>query len=71
MDKLFANTGDPDQIPHLQLLIWVCTVCQLPFYGSPDYSGLKDHTMHMNLLCILNTHNIPFHGDIRIFNFWL
>ena len=21
-------------------LIWVCTVCQLPFYGSPDYNGL-------------------------------
>ena len=20
-------------------LIWVCTVCQLPFYGSPDYNG--------------------------------
>ena len=24
----------------LQHLIWVCTVCQVPFYGSPDYSGL-------------------------------
>ena len=21
-------------------LIWVCTVCQLPFYGYPDYNGL-------------------------------
>ena len=21
-------------------LIWVCTVCQLPFYGSPNYSEL-------------------------------
>ena len=25
----------------LQHLIWVCTVCQLPFYGSPDYNGLN------------------------------
>ena len=24
----------------LRRLIWVCTVCQLPFYGSPDYNGL-------------------------------
>ena len=24
----------------LQCLIWVCTVCQLPFKGSPDYNGL-------------------------------
>ena len=24
----------------LQHLIWVCTVCQLPFYESPDYNGL-------------------------------
>ena len=24
-------------------LIWVCTVCQLPFYGSPDYNGLKQN----------------------------
>ena len=25
----------------LRRLIWVCTVCQLPFYGSPDYNGLN------------------------------
>ena len=25
----------------LRHLIWVCTVCQLPFYKSSDYSGLK------------------------------
>ena len=24
----------------LRHLIWVYTVCQLPFYGSPDYNGL-------------------------------
>ena len=23
-------------------LIWVCTVCQLPFYGYPDYNGLNE-----------------------------
>ena len=26
----------------LRRLIWVCTVCQLPFYGSPDYNGLRE-----------------------------
>ena len=25
----------------LRHLIWVCTVCQLPFCGSPDYNGLR------------------------------
>ena len=25
----------------LRRLIWVCTVCQLPFYRSPDYNGLR------------------------------
>ena len=25
----------------LRRLIWVCTICQLPFYGSSDYNGLK------------------------------
>ena len=25
----------------LRHLIWVCTDCQLPFYGSPDYNGLS------------------------------
>ena len=48
MAKLFANSGDPDQMPHsaasrMRRLIWVCTVCHLPFYGSPDYNGLSSH----------------------------
>ena len=38
MARLFANSGDPDQMPHSA--IWVCTVCQLLFYGSTDYNGL-------------------------------
>ena len=25
----------------LRRLIWVCTVCQSPFKGSPDYNGLN------------------------------
>ena len=40
MVKLFANSGDPDQMPHSVAVIWVCTVCQLSFLGSPDYHGL-------------------------------
>ena len=39
--KLLANSGDPDQMQHSAGLIWVCTVCQLPFYKSPDYNGLR------------------------------
>ena len=35
MVELFASSGDPDQTPHSG------TVCQLPFYGSLDYNGLK------------------------------
>ena len=45
MGKLFANSGDPDQMPcsaasdlglHClpSTLLRVCTVCQVPFYGS-------------------------------------
>ena len=30
----------------LRRLIRVCTVCQLPFYGSPDYNGLKQLMPH-------------------------
>ena len=41
MAKLFANSGDPDQMPRSACLIWVCTVCQVAFYGYPDYNGLK------------------------------
>ena len=40
MANLFANSGNPDQSHVLRRLIWVCTVCQVLFYGSPDYNGL-------------------------------
>ena len=46
MAKLFANIGDPDQTPHSDLmwhLIWVCSVCQVPFYRFADYNGLMIH----------------------------
>ena len=26
-------------------LIWVCTVCQLSFYGYPDYNGLRETSL--------------------------
>ena len=44
---LFANytfTGLQTTMGYriLRRLIWVCTVCQLPFYGSPDYNGLNN-----------------------------
>ena len=28
-----TNSVDPDQMPHSVALIWVCTVCLLPFLG--------------------------------------
>ena len=41
MAILFTNSGDPDQTPHSAASDLVCTVCQLSFYGSPDYNGLN------------------------------
>ena len=54
MAKLFANSGDPDQMLRvLRRLIWVCTVCQLPFYGSPNYSGLiLNKSIYYLLMCL-------------------
>ena len=48
MAKIFANSGDPDQTHVLWRLIWVCTVCQVPFYGSPEYNGLIVLTGQLN-----------------------
>ena len=36
--KLIANSGDPD---HSAASDQGLTVCQVPFYGSPDYNGLN------------------------------
>ena len=42
MANLFVNSGDLDHIGRCTLwgLIWVCTVCQLPIWRSPDKNGL-------------------------------
>ena len=37
MVELFANSEDPDQMPHAGSAL----ICQLPFLGSPDYNGLR------------------------------
>ena len=34
----------------LRRLIWVCTVCQLPFQGSPVYNGLKQDSIVPKML---------------------
>ena len=45
MAKLLANSGDPDQTPGFVASVWVCTVCQILFYRSPDHNGLMfDYT---------------------------
>ena len=42
MAKLFANSGDPDQTLRSAVFdLGLHSVCQVPFYGSPDYSGLS------------------------------
>ena len=38
----------------LWCLIWVCTVCQLPFYGSPDYNGLIKHLVISTVKACIN-----------------
>ena len=45
MAKLFANNGDLLRCHILWHLIWVCTVCQLSFYGYPDYNGLRETSL--------------------------
>ena len=38
---LFANSGDPDQTLHSAVSnLGLHIVCQLPFWGSPDYNGV-------------------------------
>ena len=63
MAKLLANSGDPDRI--LRHLIRICTVCQLPFYSSPDYNGLihrivliisKDFSLTVTVVVLIENH---------------
>ena len=44
MAKLFANSGDPDQTRHSAASDLGLHCLQLPFYGSPNYSGLTTTT---------------------------
>ena len=37
----------------LQQLIWVCTVCELSFYGSPKYNGFWDRIHSVGFLPFL------------------
>ena len=59
MAKLFANSGDPDQTPPSADLIWVCTVCQLPFYGISQLQWvnsiknlIKDEEVAVDTSCV-------------------
>ena len=41
MAKLFANTGDPDQMPHSAASdLGLHCLPIIPLYWSPDYNGL-------------------------------
>ena len=44
-------------------LIWVCTVCQLPFYGSPDYNGSIDSVVYLDSSLFLQ---VSFLWSIKI-----
>ena len=52
----------------LRRLIWVCTVCQLPFYGSPDYNGLKIHFGQSGQM-LLFSYLLPLFLFLFVFNF--
>ena len=54
MAKLFANSRDPDLRARCGGLILVCIVCQIPFYGSPDYNGLRNHNCTCQFYFIFN-----------------
>ena len=41
MAKLFANSGDPDQMPHSAASDLGLHCLPVTFYGYLDYSGLK------------------------------
>lgn len=40
--KLYANSEEPDQMPHSATSIWVCTACLCPFYEMPGINRLKE-----------------------------
>ena len=37
--NFITNGIDPDQTPRLRRLIWVCTVCHCPIYGTLGING--------------------------------
>ena len=47
----------------LQHLIWVCTVCQLPFYGSTNYKGLNFLVIQFQAYL---AHKSEFHYQIKL-----
>ena len=49
----------PDQI-------WVCTVCQLPSYGSPDYNGLIIWNKYHCVMDISHLYNIYFCVEVMV-----
>ena len=67
----------------LRRLIWVCTVCQVPFYGSPDYNGLnrwvtcsKEHWRLKHAFANSvdpdeMAYNKPSHRDVYCLPFWI
>lgn len=43
---MFANSGDPDQTR----LIWICTICLYPFYGTPGMNKTTEkHFSRQNM----------------------
>ena len=52
----------------LQQLIWVCTVCELHFYGSPKYNGFWDRIHSVGFLPFLTREAtmLLFHGGSSV-----
>ena len=56
-------------------LIWICTVCQLPFWRSPDYNGLMPSRRVYFTLWVGHFHfqrflicHVPFLTEVPAFN---
>ena len=72
MAKLFAKVETLIRRRILRRLIWVCTVYQLPFYGYPDYNGLKQvHGFGAFSSSIPFFSNIEKKADLLVLEFML
>ena len=64
MVELFANSGDPDQMPHSGASDLGLHCLPITFKVSPDYNGLKKQ----QILFLEYSHSLELCGYLRV---WL